>query len=385
MTDKVMLEGNVELSEELMNIDDGQFKIVKVNKKIVDENFKTESISYIKDVWKRFTTSRVSVVAASIISLIVILATVGPSLNSFGYLDQNIQWKNLPPRIQGIEKLGIFDGSKIIDIPAKNLENYADSYIETVKEFTFKSRGKATKMLSIKVNAYILNEADDVYYWFGSDSLGRDLFTRVWKGTRVSLILAFGVVAINLSIGLAVGAIAGYYGGWVDYLIQRFMEIINAIPRLPLAILLIMYFGSGIRALMLTFVITGWISMAYSVRIQFYRFKKMEYALASRTMGARDRRVMYKHILPNAAGTLITVCALTVPSVIFQEAGLSYLGLGIQAPEPSLGTLLHDGQKALLEYPYIIVSSGVVIVLLMLAFNLFSNGLRDAFNPTLRQ
>lgn len=125
------------------------------------------------------------------------------------------------------------------------------------------------------------------------------------------------------------------------------MEIINSIPTLPLTILIIMFLGASLSSLMFCFILTGWIGMAYSVRIQFYRYKGMEYVLASRTMGAKDRRIMYKYILPNAIGTLITVCALTVPSVIFQEAGLSYLGLGIQAPEPSIGTLLLDGQNNL--------------------------------------
>ena len=124
--------------------------------------------------------------------------------------------------------------------------------------------------------------------------------------------------------------------------------------------------------------------MANGVRMQFYRYKNKEYVLAARTMGASDVRIMLRHVLPNAVGTIITQCALSVPSV-FQEAGLSYLGLGVQAPNPSIGMLLSDGQKALLDYPFMIVSPGIVIVFLMLAFNLLGNGLRDAFNPTLRQ
>ena len=232
---------------------------------------------------------------------------------------------------------------------------------------------------------YKYKGADDVYYWFGSDALGRDLFSRLWQGTRVSLILAFAVVAINLTIGLIIGAICGYYGGWVDLIIQRLMDVIWNIPALPLTILLIMLFGSGILPLMLVFCLTGWMGMANGVRMQFYRYKNKEYVLAARTMGASDARIMVRHVLPNAVGTIITQCALSVPNVVFQEAGLSYLGLGVQAPNPSIGMLLSDAQKALLDYPFMIVSPGFVIVFLMLAFNLLGNGLRDAFNPTLRQ
>ena len=163
------------------------------------------------------------------------------------------------------------------------------------------------------------------------------------------------------------------------------MDIIWNIPSLPLTILLIMLFGSGILPLVLAFCLTGWMGNANSVRMQFYRYKGREYVLASRTMGASDLRLMFRHILPNAVGTLITGCALSVPSVVFQEAGLAYLGLGVQAPNPSIGILLSDGQKVLLDYPSQLVFPGIVIVLLMLAFNLLGNGLRDAFNPSLRQ
>jgi len=250
---------------------------------------------------------------------------------------------------------------------------------------TDKSAFGTVEMERIKINMYKYKGADDVYYWFGSDNLGRDLFSRLWQGTRVSLILAFAVVAINLTVGLIVGAICGYYGGWVDLIIQRLMDVIWNIPSLPLTILLIMLFGSGILPLMLVFCLTGWMGMANGVRMQFYRYKNKEYVLAARTMGASDVRIMLRHVLPNAVGTIITQCALSVPSVVFQEAGLSYLGLGVQAPNPSIGMLLSDGQKALLDYPFMIVSPGIVIVFLMLAFNLLGNGLRDAFNPTLRQ
>lgn len=383
MTD-VYLENGELLSEELYNLPKENFEIVKREQTISDVEFKTESISYIKDVFKRFVRSKVSVVAALMILLIVVLAIIGPYLNKYDYLTQHTEFRYLPPRIQGLEKLGIFDGTTTLKIRKENYGEYEHAIVKVIREYEEGERKKTT-MMQVVVNSYTLVGADNEYYWFGSDYLGRDLFTRLWMGTRISLIMALAVVIVNLSIGLIVGSTAGYYGGIIDLLIMRWTEIMNAIPQLPLTILLIMFFGSGIVPLIIVFVLTGWIGMTYSVRIQFYRFKKMEYVLASRTMGASDNRIKFKYILPNAVGTIITSFALTIPGVIFQEAGLSYLGLGIQAPQPSVGTMLFDGQRCLTDYPFVILYPGIVIVVLMLAFNLFSNGLRDAFNPALRQ
>ncbi len=385
--DKLMLEKNQQVGEDILNLPDEEFVLVERKEEIRDIDFKSEATSYFKDVLGRFVKRKISVVAASMILLIVVFAIIGPMISGYVYNEQMDDRRELPPRIPGLENIGIFDGTRVYDIQATNLAEYekTGSLLKVIKEFDFVTSRNTTKMLTIKYNVYVHTANKDNYHWFGSDALGRDMFTRVWMGARNSLKLAVCVVAINLTIGLIIGSIAGYYGGAVDFFLTRAMEILNAIPQLPLQILIIVRMGTTFLSLMLCFVLTGWIGIAYSVRMQFYRYKGMEYVLASRTMGAKDRRIMYKYILPNAAGTLITVCALTLPFVIFQEAGLSYIGLGIQAPEASIGTLLNDGQKMLLNYPHHIVFPSVIIVLLMLSFNLFGNGLRDAFNPALRR
>ncbi len=379
------LENGQALPEELLNKPKEKFDLIERKEKISDADFKSESVPYLKDVWRRFLRSKMTVIFACIIILIISMAIVGPYMSGFNYLEQNTTLQNMPPRIPGLENLGIFDGTEVIAVQVANLPNYEEFIVENYGTFENSSAFGTVEMANIRIDKYAYNDASDVYYWFGSDALGRDLFSRLWQGTRISLILAFSVVAINLSVGLIVGSICGYYGGWVDLIIQRIMDIIWNIPALPLTILLIMMFGSGIVPLMLVFCLTGWMGMANSVRMQFYRFKNKEYVLASRTMGLHDIRIMARHILPNAIGTIITQCALSIPFVVFQEAGLSYLGLGIQAPDPSIGMLLSDGQKALIDYPYMILFPGIVIVLLMLAFNLLGNGLRDAFNPSLRE
>ncbi len=381
----IYLENDERLSEDLLNLPKSDFELVPRTEEIRDMEFKTEAISYAKDVFKRFVHKKVSLVAACIILFVVLMAIIGPSLTGYNYLKQDNQMQRMPPKMQGIEKLGIFDGSRTLRIQAGNLDNYKDNLIKIVNEYEVPGRGRPVQMLTIKVDAYKMAGRPDEYHWFGTDYLGRDLFTRLWMGARISLIMAVAVVFVNMTIGLFIGSNAGYYGGIIDMLICRWMEIMNAIPSLPLTVLLIMYFGSGLVPLIIVFVLTGWIGMTYSTRIQYYRYKTKEYVLASRTMGASDNRIKYIYILPNAVGTIITSFALSIPAVIFQEAGLSYIGLGIQAPEPSIGTMLYDGQQNLLEYPYMIVFPGLIIVLLMLSFNLFSNGLRDAFNPALRQ
>lgn len=381
----ITMENGQPLSSELLSLPKEQFEIIERKEVITDMAFKTESVSYGKDVLRRFLHDKVTVVAAVIVGLIVMMAIVGPYMSGYTYLEQDLSMKNMPPRIPGLEKLGIFDGTQTMDIKKSSLETYDPYIVKNYGEFeTSSAFGKAI-MYRVKVNMYSLNGMPDTYYWFGTDTLGRDIFSRLWQGTRVSLLLALAVVTVNLTIGLIVGAVCGYYGGWIDLIIQRLMDVVWNIPSLPLTILLIMMFGSGILPLVLVFCLTGWMGNANSVRMQFYRYKGREYVLASRTMGASDLRLMFRHILPNAVGTIITGCALSVPSVVFQEAGLSYLGLGVQAPNPSIGMLLSDGQKVLLDYPSQLVFPGVIIVLLMLAFNLLGNGLRDAFNPSLRQ
>lgn len=230
-------------------------------------------------------------------------------------------------------------------------------------------------------------------YILGSNDVGQDLLVCLASGTRFSLILAMGVALINLIIGAIYGAIEGYYGGKVDMVMERIADVLSGVPFMVVAVLFNMHlqeFVGTVGALLFAFVLTGWIGIAATVRMQFYRFKKQEYVLAARTLGARDRRLIVKHIFPNALGTIITSAALFIPSVIFSESMLSFLGI-IRLDDAasglvSLGTLLSAGQGAsnLINYPHLMLFPSIVIALLMISFNLFGNGLRDAFNPNLR-
>ena len=165
---------------------------------------------------------------------------------------------------------------------------------------------------------------DQTYFWFGTTSRGNDLFTEIWKGARISLIMAISVLTVNSTIGLILGAIAGYYGGLVDLIFDRFVEVISSIPFLPVLTLLTLRYGTATWVVVLAFTLTGWVSMYRTGRMQFYRFKNREYALAAKTLGASDRRIMFKHIFPNTLGLIITGMALSIPAFVFTEASYSF-------------------------------------------------------------
>ena len=223
---------------------------------------------------------------------------------------------------------------------------------------------------------------------FGATNYGQDIFTCLSSGARFSFILAIIVSFVNLLVGAIFGAIEGYYGGKIDLIMERFVEILSAVPFMIVITLLKYHMANASQVLILfiSFFLTGWIGMAGRTRMQFYRFKNQEYVLAARTLGATDRRIMFKHIFPNALGTLITGSVLVIPGVIFSETSLSYLGIiNLNSGNmTSVGTMLSNAQPFLVNYPHMILFPSLFICLLMLSFNLFGNGLRDAFNPSLR-
>ena len=224
---------------------------------------------------------------------------------------------------------------------------------------------------------------------FGTNARGQDIFTRLAAGARFSFLLAICVSAINLFIGTIYGAIEGYYGGTTDLVMERISDILAEIPFIVVTVLFQLHLAKKvgvIGALLFAFVLTGWIGMASRVRMQFYRFKGQEYVLAARTLGARDSRLMFRHIFPNSLGTIITGSILVIPGVIFTESSLTYLNIvNLESSTmTSVGTMLANGKDYLATDPYIIFFPALFISLLEISFNLFGNGLRDAFNPSLR-
>lgn len=220
---------------------------------------------------------------------------------------------------------------------------------------------------------------------FGTDKLGRDIFTRVWSGARISLFISFTAVFVNVIIGIIYGGISGYIGGAVDNAMMRIIEIINGIPYLIVVILLMMVLEPGVMTMVVAYAAVGWTGMARLVRGQIMSLKQQDYVVAAKVMGAKPGRIIFKHLIPNTLSVVIVNITLAIPSAIFTEAFLSYIGLGVQIPIASWGTLANDGSKVFQMYPSQLVIPAVCISLTMLSFNLLGDGLRDALDPKLRR
>lgn len=424
----------------MIEVNKNQFEFVQSDQVIYDEKFQTKPIGYYKDAFIRFRKNKASVVAAVILIFIIFMSLIGPHLKpSYTLPQDNAKWSmrlnQLPPRVPGLGWLG-FDGTRELEgYPARfdslpegivikkgtktnaigqikvtvdyyKYRNYELSYetytslnqreYDAVKAYEQKTgntliieeRGLVEGTYRLKIHFFEFLQAvygvKNYNFWFGTDNFGKDLFTELWSGAQLSLVIAFGVSLINILVGVIIGSISGYYGGTIDLIIERFSEILSGLPFMAILTLLLLRYGMEVWVVILAFTLTGWLGIASLTRSQFYRYKNREYVLAARTLGAGDIRIMSRHIFPSAMGTLITSVVLYVPSVIFSESTYSYLGIINYAKVTSVGKILSAGQAVMKDAFYMVLFPSIFISLLMLSFNLFGNGLRDAFNPSLR-
>ncbi len=334
---------------------DADFRLKNSDAITIDENFAAQS--FWKDVFIRFFRKASAVIGLVLIILITVLAVIGPNMNEYTYSGQELSQKNLAPRILALEKFGIFDGSEKMSTTTgtKTVNNYADKGLT------------------------------DVEYWFGSDNFGRDIWTRTWSGARVSLIIAVAAAIIDMVIGMSYGLISGYFGGKVDMVMQRFLEIANGIPRLVIVTLLLLVLQPGMLTIIFALMLTEWVGMSRIARAEMLKLKEQEFVLASRTLGAGSFFIIFKEVLPNIIGPIITQVMFSIPTAIFTEAFLSFVGLGIPVPQCSLGSLISEGFNSFTTHPYQIVPPIVVMALLMLSFNLVADGLREALDPKMKE
>lgn len=321
----------------------------------IDTNFSAQS--FWKDVLIRYFRKTSAVIGLVLILITGIMAAVGPGMTQYSYSQQSLSQKNLAPRVKALEKYGIFDGSENI----------------------------STTTGSKKVNYYQEKKLDDVYYWFGSDNFGRDIWTRTWSGARVSLIIAVAAAVIDMVIGMSYGLISGYFGGKVDMVMQRILEIANGIPRLVIVTLLLLVLKPGMLTIIFALMLTEWVGMSRIARAEMLKLKEQEFVLASRTLGAGHFFIIFKEVLPNIIGPIITQVMFSIPTAIFTEAFLSFVGLGIPVPQCSLGSLISEGFNSFTTHPYQIIPPIVVMALLMLSFNLVADGLREALDPKMKE
>ncbi|MFB6465341.1 oligopeptide ABC transporter permease [Cytobacillus sp. Hz8] len=312
------------------------------------------SLNFWQDAWLRVKKNKAALVSIVVIFILIILAFLGPVISHYEFDRQLTAHSNLPPRIKALENVHWlpFDG-------VRKLPN------------------------GTEINPYEQKHIDD-YYWFGTDSLGRDIFSRVWKGTQISLYIAFLAALIDMIIGVTYGAVSGYFGGKVDNIMQRIIEIVMGIPNLIVVILMILILKPGIISITVALTLTSWTGMARVVRAQILKFKSQEFVLASRTLGEGNAKIIFKHLLPNMAGVIIINTMFTIPNAIFFEAFLSFIGLGLQEPLASLGTLINDGFKNMRVFPEQMIIPAIVISVVMIAFNMVADGLRDALDPKMR-
>lgn len=231
----------------------------------------------------------------------------------------------------------------------------------------------------------LAHQLPNLQHWFGTDMTGRDLFVRVAMGGRVSLLVAFAATMVVLFIGVLYGAVSGFAGGRTDNVMMRFVDVLYGLPYLPFAIIMLVILGSGVVPMLLALAVVGWLTASRLVRGQLLTLKQNEYVEAARALGASRRRIILRHLLPNTLGIIVVAMFLEVPGMILGEAILSFLGLGISAPNASWGTLAQDGWQALRSYPWLIILPGIFIALTVLAFNFVGDGFRDAIDPRTKE
>lgn len=280
------------------------------------------TISYWQDAWRRLRKNPVAMVSLVLLIILTAMVIIGPYIRGYDYISMNVADKNLGCSSQ---------------------------------------------------------------YWFGTDYLGRDLFSRIWVGARVSMIVAIVATVLKLVVGTLYGAIMAHFGGWVDDIMMRFIEVINSLPSMLITILIMMILGNNMFALLVALSITAWCSTARQVRGLIKQLKESEYVYAAEVLGAKPMHIIKRHYVPNMISILILDASTSIPHFIFTEAGLSFLGIGLVAPDISLGVLISQGQKTMDFYPTQLLFPCLILCLIVMAFNLLGDGLRDALDPKLRQ
>lgn len=280
------------------------------------------SETYWQDVWRRLKLNKVAMVSLLLIVALILISIVGPLLSKFDYRSQDTNALSLRP---------------------------------------------------------------DSVHWFGTDALGRDLYVRTLYGARISLLVGVVSAFINFVIGVIYGGISGYYGGKIDNLMMRIVDVLYSIPVVLYVILLMVVLGNGLQNIFIALGISYWVGMARMVRGQVLQLKQQEFVMAAKAIGEKDFKIIIRHLIPNAMGQIIVMLTMSIPSAIFTEAFLSFIGLGVSAPMASLGVLCNDAVQSFRTYPYQLFFPAATICLIMLAFNLFGDGLRDALDPKMRK
>jgi oligopeptide transport system permease protein len=305
----------------MMDLRQEQFKRIGINEE-KSQAIIRPSMTYWQDAWRRLKKNPVAMASLLLIIVFAVMAFVGPLMTPYNYYENDLLNGDKGPSLQ---------------------------------------------------------------HWFGTDGLGRDLWERVWAGAKVSLFIGVATALINGVVGTLIGGASGFFGGKLDMFIMRVIDILIALPFLIFTLLIMLYLGSGLVPIIIALSITGWLGLARLVRGQVLSLKEQEFVLAARTLGASSSRLILKHLIPNTLGVIIVSLTFAIPTAIFAEAFLSFIGLGIQAPQTSWGQLANLGIAAMQSYPYQLIIPSIFISLTMLSLQLLGDGLRDALDPKLRK
>lgn len=375
------------------------------------ETLVAPSRSITQETIRRFLGRKSVMIGLATVVLLLAFAFLGPLFTGYKVNDQHLTHANLAPRLHttrlafpdgaqqnflittDLKVLPISDGGKV----GEPLKRLSDDVATKVLSYEYVDSGGAKQKIEVGYSmqpAAILQggqplTADNTVwnssYRLGSDSLGRDLLTRLMYGTQISLIVALLAATINLTIGVTYGLVAGYFGGRVDAVMMRIVDIIDTIPLTLYVILLLVLINSGLLSIVIALSSVYWVSMARVVRGQVHSIKQQEFVVAARTIGSSTGYILRRHLLPNALGSILVTATMLIPQAIFIEAFLSFIGLGVASPQASLGTMSNDAVQALRTAPYQLAFPSIVICIAMFAFTFIGDGLREALDPKLRR
>ena len=363
------------------------------------ERIYRKSRSFMSDVWFRFRRKPTALLGFILVLILLVFCLAGPYFTPYTYSEQNNKMASIPPLLTVYPYLYITQGLKLIEVDregnlVRQLKKKKDDSKEKRTSFTWDDDTLVFLDYSRLPNTVLDAEGNRIEtsekkwnhtYLLGTDQLGRDILTRLMYGTRISLMVAFIAALVNMVIGIAYGGISGYLGGRTDTVMMRIVDIISTIPLTLYVILIKMCLDDGLLSIIIALSSVYWVDMARVVRGEMLSLKNQEFVLAARTIGSSTKTILLNHLIPNAMGPILVTVTMLIPSAIFMEAFMSFIGIGIAPPMASLGTMCNDATETLRTNPYQLFLPALVICIIMFAFNFVGDGLRDALDPKLKK